>query len=449
MNKIISFFIAIAFLAAANGLIGQDAGGTAMETAMSQYPILQNKLKKSDKDLVDPKQSISPKFWLNRADLMLDIYEVNLKYLVVGAAPVLVKMNFGEPKQITTEAKPDGNTYEIHQHDQVKITYLSQAVVSWEEFNKIYEKPLPEAYKCLEKSQELDVEHKLDKKIKEAYLRLSNSLISEGSSRYLDKDYKEAFNDFKLSVDIKLKPVVNTIDTLIMFYTGLAASKVDLVDESIKYYEMALSYNLPEPTLYVQLKQQYFIKEDTNKGIEILKKGFDKFPESQEIVVELINHYMSIEKSDEALNYIKIAQQKDPTNISLIFAEGTLYDKKGEVDKAEEIYKKTIEMDPNYFNGYYNLSVMYINTGQELFKKADASKSNDDYKKYKEEGDIQFGKAREPMEHCVQLLEAQGSSISAEDKTTLKLVYQTLNSIYTRLSMFDKANEMKEKLSKM
>lgn len=446
MNKLISSFVAIAFLAVSVGLNGQEGAGTSMETAISKYPILKNKLKKSDKDLVDPKQSISPKFWLSRADLMLDIYEVNLKYLVVGGQPFVMNMSFGEPTQITTETRADGNTYEIHKHEQVNIAYLNGAVNSWEETNKIFENPIPEAYKCLDKAAELDVEHKLDKKLKEGYVRLANSMITDGSTQYLAKNYENAFIDFKSAVDIKLKPIVNSIDTLVMFYSGLAASKCDKLDESIKYYEMALSYNLPEPSLYVELKKNYFAKGDTVKGEAILLKGFEKYPESQEIVVELINHYMSINKSDKALEYIQIAQKKDPTNISLVFAEGTLYDKKGELVKAEETYKRSIAMDPNYFNGYYNIAVMYINSGQELYKKADAATGND-YKAFQEKGDVQFAKAREPLEKCVQLLEAQGTSISADDKETLKIVYETLKQVYLRTKMNDKYEEIKVKIA--
>jgi tetratricopeptide (TPR) repeat protein len=199
------------------------------------------------------------------------------------------------------------------------------------------------------------------------------------------------------------------------------------------------------------MKQAYFALGDTAKGVDILQQGFSKFPESQDIVVELINYYLTTGKADEALNYIKIAQQKDPENISLVFAEATLYDKKGEYDKAVEIYDKSIAMDPNYFNGYYNKAVLYYNRGQQYYKEADNAPLNE-YKKIQELGDAQFVLAVAPMEKCMQLLEANPNP-TAEDAETLRIVYETLKSVYVRIKKNDptvdsKIQEINAKLGK-
>jgi tetratricopeptide (TPR) repeat protein len=324
--------------------------------------------------------------------------------------------------------------YETHVYERVNVTYLNGAVDSYEETKPLYDNPLPVAKEGLDKAKELDTDKKLEKKIVEAYLRLADLFERQAIEVFLKEDFKSAFINFEQSVIIGQKPfLADKIDTTTIFNTGMAASRANMDDESIKYYELALSYNYPEPTLYIFLKNKYFAKEDTAKGVELLGEGFDKFPDNQDIVVELINYYLLSGKGEEALNYIKIAQEKDPDNVSLVFAEGTLYDKQGEIEKAAATYKRCNEIEPEYYNAYYNLGVLYYNNAQKLY---DASNDapDDEYKKMIEQGDDELRKAIPLMEKCYEL--------NPEDSSPL----ETLKNIYYRLKMTDEYEEVKAKL---
>lgn len=446
MNKLIKLVLLVCLLLP-TGLKAQDV--STPQSPKSEYPILENKLRRSNEDVTDEKKSISAKFWLSRAELMFDIYNVNRKYLE-GQQKLTITFSMGKEKEILQEEK-GGELYETYVYDRVNVVYKGGNYYNYIETSKIYEEPLNEAKICLAKAQELDVEAKLTKKIKSAYATLSELYTHNGSRVYFyNNDNQTAYNCFVSSLEINALPISdNKIDTALMFNAGLIASKLKLFNESIKYFDMALKYNYPEPRTFAYQKQNYFELGDTTKGVEILKEGFTKYPESQEIVVELINYFLIANKSEEALNYIKIAQEKDPKNISLVFAEGTLYDKQGEFTKAIEIYKKAIAMDPGFFNGYFNLGVLHYNRGQQLYKEADVA-SAADYKKLQEQGDEQFKLVVEPMEKCYQILEGM-ENLSTEDKETLSIVYETLKSVYYRLQKFDpsygeKVKEMKTKL---
>lgn len=424
--------LALLMVTASLSLNAQDASTSGTPT--SQYPILTNKLKKSEKDLNNPKKTSSPKYWLGRSGLMMDIFEVNLQQLAKGAQEFNMNLMFGQPKETKTENK-EGKTYTINVYEKVTITFLDGVVDSYEETEKIYDKPLPEAMKSLKKVEELDSDKKLTKKIKDAYSRLKKDFERQGIESYMAEDFKEAFNSFKSSVEINLMDMNNSvIDTTIIFNTGMTASKAGLDQESIKYYELAKSYNYPEPALYVYLKNKYYAIEDTAKGIETLKEGFEKFPGSNDIVIELINYYLMNNQADEALDYIKIAQEKDPGNISLIFAEGTLYDKKGDYEKAIETYKKTTELQPDFFNGYFNLGVVYYNRAQKLYEEASGIRDNTKYEAAIKEADEILAESIPSMEKCHEL--------KPEDTAVLDV----LKSVYYRLKMTDKYNDIKEKL---
>lgn len=437
MNKLIKL-IALLIFTASFGINGQD-GGVAQGTPMAEYPMLKNKLKKSEKDLLNEKKAGAAKYWLSRADLMMDIFEVNLQHLNKGLPQNTMVFYFGTAKEVK-KFEEDGNVYETHVHDAVNITYLNGVIDSYEETEKIHENSLAEALKSVQKAEELDAEKKATKKIVAAYTRLKPLFEREGLEYYIKDDFKKSFASFESAVNINKKEILGaTIDTTIVYNTGMIASKAELPEKSIEYYELARSYNYPEPALYVFLKAKYWETGDTAKGVQALEQGFEMYPDDSDIVIELINFYLLEDKADEALEYIKIAQEKDPSNISLIFAEATLYDKKGDFEKAIEIYQLTTEKDPSYFNGYFNLGVVYFNQAQKLYESAADIRDNDEYNKQIEKADALLLKSVEPMEKCREL--------KPEDMSVLDV----LKTIYYRLrnddpSYMEKYNEVRELL---
>lgn len=430
MNKLTTFILFFLFA----GFIGVNAQTATSGTPASSYPLLENKLEKSDKDLENPKKNVSAKYWFSRAELMMDAYEVNLQHLGKGFPELQVTVMFGSPNEKQSQVI-DGVEHITNVYDRVTVTFANGVIESYEETKPLYDNPLPVALEALEKAEELDTDGKLAKKIKPSFERLGDLFVRQGVEVFVAEDYKSAFENFEYSVIIDQKPMMEgSVDTVVIFNTGMAASKADMIDESIKYYELAKSYDYPEPSLYVFLKNKYLVKGDTAKGIELLGEGFDKYPDSQDIVVELINYYLTNDKGDEALNYITIALEKDPQNVSLIFAEAVLYDKQGEVEKAVATYTKALEIDPEYYNGYYNLAVVHYNYAQKLYD--DANDAPDDkYKQIVAQGDEELKKAIPLMKKCYELNPEEISSL------------ETLKNIYYRLKMDADYEEVKALLA--
>jgi tetratricopeptide (TPR) repeat protein len=218
------------------------------------------------------------------------------------------------------------------------------------------------------------------------------------------------------------------IDTIALYNAGLAAFNGKKIEDAIKYFELARKYNHPEPNLYVFLEQGYLATGDTAKGITILQEGFKRFPDSQPVQIELINYFLNKGEAEKALNYLKVAQQNDPKNMSFIFAEGTLYDKMGETEKAVETYKRCIEIDPNYYDAYYNIGVVYYNKAVKLYEEANSITDQKQYEAAKEVADGELAKSVPYME--------KAHEINPAEQTTM----QTLKTLYYRLQMTDKYN---------
>ncbi|MBN2347817.1 MAG: tetratricopeptide repeat protein [Bacteroidales bacterium] len=412
--------------------------GKAQTTTFINYAPLENKLSKSDEAIKDEKKSSKAKTWIARAEAYMDSYEVNMKWLRIGMPLSEVKLIFGEPNEIQT-VQIEGGAAQKCIYDRINMVFKDDALKSYEETKKMYDNPLPVAKEALEKATALDTDGKLSKDIKDDFDRLKRLYESQAGSQFDKEKFAESLSSFEDILAInKLKVYDNYVDTMIMYFAGMTASRAGMNDKAIDYYELARKYNYPEPNLYVFLKKNYFEKGDTATGMEVIGEGFKKYPEDQAILIELINYYLSKGLEKEALDYLSIARANDPDNISFTFAEATMYDKIGNTEKAIELYNECIEKQPNYFNGYYNLGVLYYNYAIKLYEKANSIVDNKEYEKAKKIADDELAKALPFMEKSYEL---------ASDKVAKCETLNTLKTLYYRMKINDKLENTKVELS--
>ena len=136
------------------------------------------------------------------------------------------------------------------------------------------------------------------------------------------------------------------------------------------------------------------------------------------------------------MKYLEMAIEQDPENATFYFAQGTLFEKLDDEEKAIEAYDKAIEADPEYYNAYYNLGALYYNKGVQQIEVANAIPANEN-ERYLEEtkkADIWWEKALPYMEKCQEL--------KPDDVMTL----ESLKNLYYLIKQIDKYNEVLEKL---
>lgn len=428
MNRLTSLILV--FLLA--GTIGVKAQTETAGTPAASYGLLENKLEKTDKDKENPKKNVTAKYWLSRADVMMDAYEINYKNLRLGGSELEMQLMFGNPTEKLSEVV-EGVEQITNVHERVNITYVNGAVSDFEETKPLHENALVEAKAALAKAVELDTENKLKKKLGPAHERLIQLFVREGVVAFGENDFAGAFANFEDAVALRDVKVLEgtAVDTLVMYNAGMAAARAEMNEESVKYYELARSHNYPVPELYVNLKKSYTAMGDTAKGVELLTKGFELYPGNQTIVIELINYYLTADKGEEALNYINIALEGDSENTSLIFAKGVLFDKQGEYEKAVATYESAIAIDAEFFNGYYNLGISHFNKAQKLYDEAGKAKDDAEYDALIAKGDETLKLAIPNMQKCYELDPTETTSM------------ETLKNIYYRLKMMDKYEEAK------
>ena len=310
-----------------------------------------------------------------------------------------------------------------------------------EKVKKLSADPLTEALNSYKKAIELDTKGSNGKSVKIKLTLLTNDLTNQAVSAFQVEDYNKALSSFEQIMEINNMPVVKSdnpeaIDTVIIFNAALAAYNAEKYETAIKYYKESAKYGYNGAKTYSLIGASYQMMKDTTAALESLKEGYQKYPDDNPLLESMIQIYMDLNRTDEALSNLEKAIAQDPTKPRYYFAQGALYEKLGQEQKAIETYKKTMEIDPTFFNAYYNLGALYYNKGVQQVEVANAVPPNEKAKYDAEvkKADEWFAKALPFMEKCNEL--------QSDDK----MVLESLKNLYYRLQQMDKYNAVLDKI---
>ncbi len=302
---------------------------------------------------------------------------------------------------------------------------------------KLSNDPLTEAVNSYKKALELDTKNRIAKSVKIKLTLLVNDLTNQAVESFNAENYDKALQSFEQILDVQNIPVMkednpSAVDTIIIFNAGLAAFNAGNYNKSIQYYKEAAKHGYNEGRTYQLLSQAHLSNKDTASALTVLQEGFQKYPSDNGVLVEMINIYLTAQKTDEAMKYLNLAIEQDPKNATYHFAQGTLFDQIGNQEGAIKSYEKAIEVNPEYFDAYYNLGALYYNNGvkqQEVANKIPASE-NARYEEEVKKADVWFEKALPLMEKCREL--------KNDDPYSL----ESLRNLYYRLKMMEKYEEV-------
>jgi tetratricopeptide (TPR) repeat protein len=120
---------------------------------------------------------------------------------------------------------------------------------------------------------------------------------------------------------------------------------------AIEEYEKALEYN-PDLTLaYRFLGESY--KNQYRAG--------DESPEN-------------LERAENAIENLKMALEKDPTNIQIVHSLGDMYDRMQRFEDAEDMFLRVLQLDPTNMENYYVVAGFYnryAGENEDIRKKAE------------------------------------------------------------------------------
>jgi len=407
----------------------QPAGPSAFEKEKAKY---ESKMAKSNAEIVDAKKSLDPKTWISRAELYTEMYELPVKNIMLGMLQLQVKTAMKSERSQTDNAELQGSTYDVLKYPFVTLYFDKIGILTfWDITAPVTDDPLFVAREAYIKAYELDAKKSQTKKITQGLSAVANKMVIEAQGAYNLNKLEDALKYFEGSLKCTGHQAVNTTDTLIIYNTGLIARMAGNHDKALEYFKKAIDIGYEqEGSTIANYASMIREKGDTIQAMEILRNGFIKYPKNQEILVALINGYLSSGQNlSEVLPFIKQGQENEPTNASLFYAEGVVYQNLEELDKAMSCFQKSIELNPDFYAAQYSIGALYYNKAVEIQNQASMELDDSKYEKMVVEMDAEFEKA---LPYLRKAHEVQPNE---------RAVVESLRSIYYRYR--EKNDEMK------
>ena len=195
-------------------------------------------------------------------------------------------------------------------------------------------------------------------------------------------DLVKASEYFALAADAMNTAPLSQIDTNSVYNAAFTAWMNKDYERAKTYFEKCLSYEYyyEDGEVFAKLADVYSNLNQPEASVAMLEQGFAKFPQSQAILIGLINYYISNNQDPAKLfELIDLAKKNEPNNASLYYVEGNIYKQLGEIEKAAEVYYRCTDVNPEYEYGYIGAGVMFY---EEAVKVSDAASTEYDDAKY-------------------------------------------------------------------
>lgn len=316
------------------------------------------------------KKALKPATWFKLGDEYVKAYEAPAGNVWQGASRQELALILGSVKptstesvvvngeQMTKEVYADKNLY-FNANGQVAIIEVTQPV---------YTDALEKATEAYQKAYSLDEKHAKDKDIAAAFSKIGEKYINEAYNKYTFGDLSAASKLFEKAVDVEALKPLSKIDTSAIYNAGFTAWAAKEPERAKTFFEKCynLGYYYDGGEVFAKLAEV-----DTVNTKKYLEEGFVKFPESQSILIGLINYYLKgSEGTDRLFELLDKAKANEPNNPSLFYVEGNVRSQLGQVDEAVKAYEQCAKINPEYEFGYVGEGLLYYNQAIAIANKA-------------------------------------------------------------------------------
>lgn len=264
-------------------------------------------------------------------------------------------------------------------------------------------------------------------------MSLRNDSFNKAINRYNENDYEMAYEFFALSADI------DPTDTTSAFNAGYLANDIGNYAGAKKYFERLI--NIPE---YNKLNAYYLLiqiasSEDQNPQLayDYVTKARKDYPEDKTLSEFEVQLLLQMDKMDEAMTSVKGALANDPNNAGLLLRYGYLLEQSGDIEGAFAQYKKSVESNPEFFEGNYYTGALYLDKARKIL--AEVNNLSDAEWEKKAEG---MGKEADQLYKDAIPYFEKALAIKPESTDIMEILFN----IHSRLKNTAEAEKMNQKL---
>ncbi len=436
MKKSIFLSVSIAFCMNA---VAQNNKVTSAKMHMDEFASHQDST-----ELLAAKQSIDeaslndktkdePKMYLYRGEVYLTLFNVRLSKIVTN---------------LVTGSKLPINKATGQGYEKIDTNYLC---VSANSFIKVLQINAKDFY---------GQEAKEPQNLPTCTVNLENKAFRE----YNNQHYAVSLAlSQKLLTIFSLQNITDSTYMEVLDGAAVSADKIGNTALALTYYQklMDLKYDGSRP--YIAVSAMYMKQKDSAKAWDYIEKGRAAYPNDLQLTISETNFYLTKRQYDKAtdnltLSINKLEQSPDKDKNQALLASlytnlGGIYDHKANpkddkgadmpkpadysdlMAKAENNYKKALDINPNDFDLLYNMGALYFNQGVPILKAANDLPLNatEKYKKMTAQAMDFFNKAQPYFEHAYQIKPSDTDNTNA------------LVQVYTSTNQNDKAEAIRNK----
>ncbi|MBR5499171.1 MAG: hypothetical protein IKV75_03315 [Bacteroidales bacterium] len=386
----------------------------------------------------DPKKNTKPATWLKLAEAYVDAYNNPAGIGWVGASKQELQMLMAGQQPVSVEqAEVAGEAYTKEVYATCNYYFNGAGVLQIIEVTApLYEDPLENARVAYSEAAKVDVKMAKIKDVNAGLDDIARKYISDAFNSYQFGDLAKASVLFEKAAKAAATEPLNKIDTTAIYNAGFTAWMAQDYERAKAFFLdcLAVPYYHEDGEVFSKLADVYVKLGDKALAVETLEKGFTQFPQSQSILIGLINYYLENNENPERLfELIAMAKQNEPNNASLYYVEGNIYNElrqatKDDEAKAAEYLAKAVAaydacegVNPAYEFGHIGKGVMYYNYAIELQEKANLEFDDKKYMALVEQFEAALMNALEPFEKAFEVTADNNLKVSIAEY--LKNIY--------------------------
>ena len=378
----------------------------------------------------NPKKAVKPATWLKVADAYVKAYDAPTGSVVAGATKQELMFMMGNEKPTSTEEVVIGGqpyTKEVYANKDLYFNANGQLAII-DVTQPVYEDALAKAIEAYKKAAEVDPALSKGKDIRAGLELISGKYINDAYNCYQFGDYADASVLFEKAADAMETAPLNKMDTTAIYNAGFTAWISKDYSRAQKFFEKCLAnnYYYEGGEVFAKLADVYTNLGQKDAARDVLEKGFTTYPQSQSILIGLINYYLeSGQNTDRLFVLINEAKKNEPDNASLYYVEGNIYKELGKTEDAVKAYYKCADINPDYEFGYIGVGILYCNQAIELQEKAANEFDDKKYEALVADFNTALKNAIEPFEKAFEVSKDNGIKVN---------VAEYLKNIYYRFS---------------
>ena len=378
----------------------------------------------------DAKKAAKVATWTKLASAYMDAYNAPAGNAWIGASKQELQLIMGGEKPTAVEAVVVGGEQlqkEVYANKDFYFNPMGQLVMI-QVTQPVVEDALGGALAAYQKAYEVDVKKSKAKDIATGLSVVAQKYLDEGMNSYTFGDLNGASKCFEMAAVASASEPLAKFDSTAVYNAGYTAWAVQDFERAKKFFEdcVAAGYYYEGGEVFAKLGDVYAKLGDAKKGAEVLEQGFVKFPQSQSILIGLINYYMtSGDNADRLFVLIDEAKKNEPNNASLYYVEGNIYKELKQNDKAVEAYYKCSEINPEYEFGYIGAGILYYELAIELQDKASNELDDKKWMELNEQFEVALKSALDPFEKAFAV---------SKDNDLKVNIAEYLKNIYYRFS---------------